>query len=89
MTDSRRRHAPVDTANLVWIPHVPRTATEPRVRDTSCCGAFELGAEGGQYFVLKRTGDGYEETGRGTYAHASAIYTTLASQHRCSRQRTF
>jgi hypothetical protein len=66
-----------------WQTYEPR-ADRPRVRQTSCCGAYELASEGGQYFVLRPAEGGrYEETGRGLYAHAAAVYAQLASQHRC------
>ncbi|HEX4814453.1 MAG TPA: hypothetical protein VFV66_17055 [Nonomuraea sp.] len=77
---------PMDDADsCTWEPFTPR-ANRLRIASTSCCGAYELAAEGGQYFVLKRAGGGYQETGRGTYAHAAAIFHGLASQHRCRRQ---
>jgi hypothetical protein len=69
-----------------WKPYVPRC---PRlhVRETSCCGEYELAAEGGQYLVLRPSADGgHEETARGLYAHASRVWNTLASQHRCGRR---
>ncbi|GAA1769800.1 hypothetical protein GCM10009734_92970 [Nonomuraea bangladeshensis] len=70
--------------DLTWILYAPRTPAPPKIRATSCCGEYELASEGGQYFVLRPAGDGHEETGRGTYAHAAALYTHLAEQHRCS-----
>jgi hypothetical protein len=71
-------------AEDTWQPFVPR-ADRLRIADTSCCGAYELASEGGQYFVLKPEGDGHMETGRGTHAHAAGIFTRLAAHHRCAR----
>ncbi|MGP3921440.1 hypothetical protein [Nonomuraea sp. 10N515B] len=69
-----------------WEPFIPR-APRLRISRTSCCGEYELAAEGGQYFVLHPTGDGgYEETARGVYAHALEAWARLASLHRCSRK---
>ncbi|MGI5285222.1 hypothetical protein ACQEVF_18065 [Nonomuraea polychroma] len=70
-----------------WRPYAPRAA-RLRIHATSCCGEYELAAEGGEYFVLRWTGgsDKQEETGRGVYAHALEAWSALASQHRCSRR---
>ncbi|TMR89126.1 hypothetical protein [Nonomuraea basaltis] len=69
-----------------WGPYIPR-CLRPRVCKTSCCGEFELASEGGQYLVLRPTGDGgYEETARGLYARAAQAYADLAFRHRCGRR---
>lgn len=64
-----------------WRPYQPRAA-RLRVHATSCCGAYELAAEGGQYFVLRPTSDGgHEETARGVYAHAAQVWAKLTAAH--------
>ncbi|MGI5286657.1 hypothetical protein ACQEVF_25415 [Nonomuraea polychroma] len=69
-----------------WSPWHPRAA-RLRVHQTSCCGEYELAAEGGQYFVLRQAeGGSYVETARGAYAHAAQTYVDLTAQHRCRRR---
>jgi hypothetical protein len=63
-----------------WEPYIPRSP-RLRVHRTSCCGEYELGSEGGQYFVLRRNGDGYDETGRGRQARAAELWLELADGH--------
>ncbi|MFG1709259.1 hypothetical protein ACFLIM_39315 [Nonomuraea sp. M3C6] len=65
-----------------WEPHIPR-APRLRVDETSCCGEYELASEGGEYFVLRWTGDGekQEETARGVFARAYAVWHDLAAGH--------
>ncbi|MFI7701706.1 hypothetical protein [Nonomuraea sp. NPDC049480] len=66
-----------------YVPRVPR----PRVRKTSCCGAYEFVCEGGEYVVLRPAKDGgHEETARGLYARTLAVWNELVSQHQCSRR---
>ncbi|MGI5292736.1 hypothetical protein ACQEVF_56825 [Nonomuraea polychroma] len=68
---------------FTWERHEP-TGSILRVGHTSCCGAFELASEGGQYVVLRPTDEPnvYEETGRGRYRTAVAAYITLVYRHR-------
>lgn len=68
-----------------WQPYIQRSP-RLRVHATSCCAEYELAAEGGEYFVLRPTGDGeYEETARGRYARAATVYVELARSHWCTR----
>lgn len=69
-----------------WEPHIPRCPT--RVHETSCCGEYEWASEGGEYLILRWTGNGetQEETGRGVYAAARAVWSELATQHRHRRK---
>ncbi|WP_431915926.1 hypothetical protein [Nonomuraea jabiensis] len=64
-----------------WGPHLPHC---PRLRvvAVSCCDEYQLCSEGGQYFVLRRAGDGYEETGRGVHAKAVQVWNALVASHR-------
>lgn len=64
-----------------WEPFVPR-CPKVRVRETSCCGEFELCCEGGQYVVLRQTDNGYEETGRGSRVRTLAVWHELIARHR-------
>jgi hypothetical protein len=68
-----------------WAPYFSRGPL--RVRETSCCGIYEWASEGGQYFVLRRTGDDYEESGRGRYGEARPVWARLLSDHVCARSR--
>lgn len=65
-----------------WEPYIPR-GPQMRIAETSCCGEYELASEGGQYLVLRRTAGVYEETGRGRYVYATALYILLTSWHVC------
>ncbi|MEU8356305.1 hypothetical protein AB0C27_09855 [Nonomuraea sp. NPDC048882] len=51
-----------------WEPYTPGSVL--RVTHTSCCGLYEFASGGGTFFVLRHTGDGYEETGRGRHRKA-------------------
>ncbi|MFI7643276.1 hypothetical protein [Nonomuraea sp. NPDC049400] len=64
-----------------WTPYRP-TGSQLRVSHTSCCGQYEWASEGGRFFVLRSTNDGYEETGRGLYKQAMEVYIALAEHHR-------
>ncbi|KAB8184296.1 hypothetical protein FH608_048295 [Nonomuraea phyllanthi] len=67
-----------------WTRFTPRSV-RLRVHATSCCGAYELASEGGQYFVLRPDGaGGQEETGRGLYAYAARVWADLAANHQRS-----
>jgi hypothetical protein len=69
-----------------WEPY--RTVgSQLRVSHTSCCGLWEWASEGGQFFVLRHTGDRYEETGRGLYRQALDIYIALAEAHHAEHLR--
>ncbi|MEU8403847.1 hypothetical protein AB0C28_52475 [Nonomuraea sp. NPDC048892] len=75
-----------DQPAFKWEPH--RTVGSLlRVSHTSCCGLYEWASEGGQFFVLRRTGDRYEETGRGLYRQALDIYIALAEAHQAQHLR--
>ncbi|WP_285776734.1 hypothetical protein [Microtetraspora sp. NBRC 13810] len=53
--------------------------------DTSCCGEYEWCCEGGQFLVLRRNGERYEETARGLYAKARPVWEHLIGGHRHRR----
>lgn len=75
-----------DKSAFKWESY--RTVGGPlRVSHTSCCGRYEWASEGGQFFVLCRTGDSYEETGRGLYRQALNIYIALAEAHHAEHLR--
>ncbi|MEV4173954.1 hypothetical protein [Nonomuraea sp. NPDC049709] len=69
------------TAVPAWEPHRPRSPRPIRSIELSCCSAYEWCSEGGLYFVLRRAGDGYEETGRGIYARAREVWDELTEEH--------
>ncbi|GAA2842543.1 hypothetical protein [Nonomuraea rubra] len=69
-----------------WAPYRPSGGTL-RVSHTSCCGRYEWGREGGSFFVLRSTGDGYQETGRGRYRYALDVYIALAETHNAEHIR--
>ncbi|MEU8251854.1 hypothetical protein [Nonomuraea sp. NPDC048916] len=70
-----------------WEPYTP-SGGMLRVPHTSCCGRYEWGAEGGTFFVLRRTGDGgYEQTGRSLYRQAIDVYIALAEHHDAEHRR--
>ncbi|SEH02394.1 hypothetical protein SAMN05444920_12652 [Nonomuraea solani] len=69
-----------------WAPHRPSGGTL-RVSHTSCCGRYEWGCEGGSFFVLRSTADGYQETGRGRYRRALDVYIALAEAHNAEHVR--
>lgn len=53
-----------------------------RITETSCCGAYEWACQGGQFLILRaKHPNGYEETGRGLYKQARAVWTVLISEH--------
>lgn len=64
-----------------WEPHIRRSPRPVRVTEHSCCNVYEWCSEAGQYFVLRRAGDGYEETGRGIYASARQVWQVLIEEH--------
>lgn len=68
-----------------WEPYTPGSVL--RVTHTSCCGLYEFASGGGTFFVLRHTGDGYEETGRGRHRKALNIYIALAEAHRAEHVR--
>lgn len=70
-----------DQQERKWEPYTSRGA-RLRIHDTSCCGEYDLGSAGGEYFVLRRTADGgYEETGRGRYGLAIRVWAELTEAH--------
>ncbi|MBT2232781.1 hypothetical protein [Nonomuraea sp. NEAU-A123] len=92
MTRARQAHTVEPEQNeqdeppFRWVPY--RTVgSQLRVSHTSCCGLWEWASEGGQFFVLRRTGDCYEETGRGLYRQALDIYIALAEAHHAEHLR--
>jgi hypothetical protein len=66
-----------------WEPY--RARGPLRVRETSCCGSYELCSEGGQYFVLRFVEGRHEEAGRGRYGEARQVWVRLVREHRCPR----
>ncbi|TDD10459.1 hypothetical protein [Nonomuraea diastatica] len=58
-----------------WEPHVPRAPRRIRVAEYSCCDAYQLCSEAGQYFILRQT-----ETG-GVCSHARQVWDELLAQH--------
>ncbi|MFI6922071.1 hypothetical protein ACIBIZ_19170 [Nonomuraea spiralis] len=73
------------TALPSWEPHVPRGLL--RVVEASCCEEYVLCFEAAQFFVRRVTGQGaYEETARGPYARAAAVWGELAGRHVCRNQ---
>ncbi|MEV4115972.1 methyltransferase, FxLD system [Nonomuraea sp. NPDC049695] len=66
-----------------WTPYVSHGGIL-RISATSCCGQYEVASEAGQFFVLRQTQDGYEESGRGR-AHPKVveIYAALVIKHQC------
>lgn len=68
-----------------WDPHIPHAA-RLRVVAVSCCDEYQLCSEGGQYFVLRLAGDGYEETGRGIHAKTVRVWDALITGH-CHQER--
>ncbi|GAA3251166.1 hypothetical protein GCM10020216_084450 [Nonomuraea helvata] len=79
--DRSRRPSTQTTDTFEWTPYTPSGANL-RVGHTSCCGRYELASEGGQYVVLRRAADGYEETRRGRYRAAVTVYVALVAEHR-------
>jgi hypothetical protein len=52
-----------------------------RITESSCCGAFEWVAQGGQFLVLRHSERGFEEIGRGRYAQARQVWNALIAAH--------
>jgi hypothetical protein len=53
-----------------------------RVTETSCCGAYEWACQGGQFLILRQgRDDRYEETARGSYGEARAVWDRLVQHH--------
>lgn len=71
-----------------WEPHTPHVG-HVRVHETSCCDEYQFASEAGVYFVLRWTGDGYEETGRGSYAATARTRLELTQHHRHATQATW
>lgn len=63
-----------------WVPYHRRDSV--RISETSCCGIYEWASQGGIFFVLKRTSDGYLETARGRYRFARQEWMRLLEEHR-------
>jgi hypothetical protein len=73
--------------DIEWEPYTSSGGVL-RVTHTSCCGLFEWAAEGGRFFVLRRTsGGGYEETGRGLHHQAIEVYKALVQDHHAWHRR--
>lgn len=70
-----------------WEPHTARAPT--RVTETSCCAAYEWCCEGGQFFILRSSANGYEETGRGRYAVARAVWDALVREHKTNHYHPY
>lgn len=64
-----------------WEPFQSKRSDRIRVKETSCCGAYEWVCQGGLFLVLRHTGRGYEETGRGLYRQARAVWDDLVLAH--------
>ncbi|GAA1728018.1 hypothetical protein GCM10009734_36240 [Nonomuraea bangladeshensis] len=69
-----------------WEPYVQRGGTL-RVQQTSCCGEYEWCCESGLYFVLRRSGEGYEATRRRRHAEAWPVWEALIRNHRHTSRR--
>jgi hypothetical protein len=68
--------------DVEWEPLQSFRAHTLRIKDTACCGAYELAAQGGQYIVLRpRRAGGYEETGRDNYQTTIAVWNLLVAEH--------
>lgn len=67
-----------------WIPYQRKDPV--RISETSCCGVYEWASQGGVFFVLQRTGDGYLETARGRYRFARQEWIRLLDEH-CETHR--
>ncbi|SEN80256.1 hypothetical protein SAMN05660976_08351 [Nonomuraea pusilla] len=65
----------------VWEPFQSGRSNRLRVTETSCCGAYEWVCQGGLFLVLRHTKQGYEETGRGLYRQARAVWDALVIAH--------
>ncbi|MEQ4723748.1 hypothetical protein [Nonomuraea sp. B19D2] len=75
------QHEPASDG-FTWEPYTSGRGAVLRVRDTSCCGVYDLASEGGQYLILRKDGkEGYEETARGVHANAVAAYIALVQKH--------
>lgn len=86
---SRTRGQPVRVASsspVMWEPMRDPGSGIVRVRHTSCCGAYELASLGGECFVLRPAGGGYEETGRGIHRKAVMVYVALVQDHRAEHR---
>ncbi|GAB1819320.1 hypothetical protein HerbRD11066_24840 [Herbidospora sp. RD11066] len=67
----------------VWVPFQSTRGDRLRVSETACCGVYEWACQGGVYFILRYTKkNGYEETGRGLYREARALWDDLAIAHK-------
>ncbi|SEG77939.1 hypothetical protein SAMN05444920_104546 [Nonomuraea solani] len=70
----------------IWESHSPQRLRH--VKEASCCEAYILCSEGAQYYVLRRTDFArFEETARGTYEHAAAVWLNLAERHKQQAHR--
>ncbi|MFI7696810.1 hypothetical protein ACIBQ6_47605 [Nonomuraea sp. NPDC049655] len=59
-----------------------------RVVEASCCEEYVLCFEAAQFFVRRVTERGdHEETARGPYARAAAVWAELARRHVCRSRR--
>lgn len=68
--------------DITWEPYQRAESDPIRIASTSCCGAYELASQGGQYLVLRRSEQcGYEETGRGVYRDALTVWDNLVTEH--------
>ncbi|GAA2838997.1 hypothetical protein GCM10020220_029900 [Nonomuraea rubra] len=70
-----------------WEPYRSSTGKPPRIRDISCCDAFQFACQAGQYLILRRNGVGeLEEAARGRYPRARALWDHLLLEHAATCQ---
>ncbi|PRX61440.1 hypothetical protein B0I32_115295 [Nonomuraea fuscirosea] len=79
---------PPEPPPVQWEPYRRRPRDRIRIRETSCCGAYEWAAQGGLFLILRsaaRPGR-YEETGRGLYRQAREVWEALQNYHALQHQ---
>jgi hypothetical protein len=78
---------PPDVLHLKWKPYMRPAKDHIRITETACCGAYEWACQGGQFLILRpRDPEGYEETGRGRYRHARAVWEALIAEYETKHQ---
>lgn len=74
---------PPEPPQVQWEPYLRPPRDHIRITETSCCGAYEWAAQGGLFLVLRSAEEPgrYEETARGLYRQARAVWTELLLFH--------
>jgi hypothetical protein len=79
---------PPEMPGVWWEPYQRPPRDQIRIRETSCCGAYEWAGQGGHFLILRSAGrpGRYEETARGLYRQAREVWEALLAFHALQHQ---